>query len=412
MSNEPSEPPTDNADIDEAEEQEAEPDDGEPSPERQAELRAAYKVNSAAGKAPYESVIIASRGELHWVLREHRWSGEAQLPEGYERANLSGANLSFTNVRNIALWGADASRVNLEDADLSGAELAFANLSGALINSTKLNGAHLLGADLSEADLSFANLEKADLASANLSGADLMGTNLSGARLLSAKLHGADLNTARMDATTVLRGGSLDCYTCLADVVWNGAPLTRLNWRDVTILGDEHAARQLKDEDGKLKDMASRLEEHSNAVMAYRQVATVLRSQGLNEHADRFAYRAQVLQRELLQRQHTYGRWLFSAFLDALAGYGYAPERSLLAYLLAIVGFGIAYFLLGQPVGPHLSPLGAFVFSMTSFHGRGFFPGGIALDDPITVLAAFEAFTGLVIEVSFIATFTQRFLAR
>lgn len=49
---------------------------------------------------------------------------------------------------------------------------------------------------------------------------------------------------------------------------------------------------------------------------------------------------------------------------------------------------------------------------MTSFHGRGFFPGGIALDDPITVLAAFEAFVGLVIEVSFIATFTQRFFAR
>jgi hypothetical protein len=50
--------------------------------------------------------------------------------------------------------------------------------------------------------------------------------------------------------------------------------------------------------------------------------------------------------------------------------------------------------------------------SMTSFHGRGFFPGGIALDDPITVLAAFEAFVGLVIEVSFIATFTNRFFAR
>jgi hypothetical protein len=39
-------------------------------------------------------------------------------------------------------------------------------------------------------------------------------------------------------------------------------------------------------------------------------------------------------------------------------------------------------------------------------------PGGIALDDPITVLAALEAFVGLVIEVSFIATFTQRFFAR
>jgi hypothetical protein len=63
-------------------------------------------------------------------------------------------------------------------------------------------------------------------------------------------------------------------------------------------------------------------------------------------------------------------------------------------------------------MGPHLSPLGAFVLSMTSFHGRGFFPGSIAVDDPLSVLAAFEALVGLVIEASFIATFTQRFFAR
>jgi hypothetical protein len=60
-------------------------------------------------------------------------------------------------------------------------------------------------------------------------------------------------------------------------------------------------------------------------------------------------------------------------------------------------------------VGPAFSPLGALVFSVTSFHGRGFFPGGIALDDPITVTAAAEAIIGLLIEISFIATFTQRF---
>jgi hypothetical protein len=195
-------------------------------------------------------------------------------------------------------------------------------------------------------------------------------------------------------------------------MVWNGVPLTRVNWQDVSILGDEQIARYSKGPNQKRKDKKTRLGEYADAVLANRQVATVLRSPGVNEHADRFAYRAQVLQREVLRRQHKYGRWLFSTFLDALAGYGYAPQRSLLAYLLAICGFGIAYFFLGQSVGPHLSPLGAFVFSMTSFHGRGFFPGGIALDDPITVLAAFEAFIGLVIEVSFIVTFTQRFFAR
>ena len=43
-----------------------------------------------------------------------------------------------------------------------------------------------------------------------------------------------------------------------------------------------------------------------------------------------------------------------------------------------------------------------------SFHSRGFFPGGIALDDPLTILAAFGAFVGLLIEVTRIAVLTQR----
>ena len=43
---------------------------------------------------------------------------------------------------------------------------------------------------------------------------------------------------------------------------------------------------------------------------------------------------------------------------------------------------------------------------------NGFFPGGIALDDPLTVLASLEAFIGLLIEVTIIATLTQRLFGR
>ena len=68
--------------------------------------------------------------------------------------------------------------------------------------------------------------------------------------------------------------------------------------------------------------------------------------------------------------------------------------------------------LLGHSIHPAISPLGALIFSITSFHGRGFFPGGIPLDAPITVLAATEAVIGLIIEISFIATFTQRFFGK
>jgi hypothetical protein len=110
--------------------------------------------------------------------------------------------------------------------------------------------------------------------------------------------------------------------------------------------------------------------------------------------------------------------WVFSWLLYLVAGYGERPVRSFVAYLLVLFGFAGAYFVLGSGglagfgLSAHdaiTSPHSALVFSVTSFHGRGFFPGGLALDDPLTVLAATEAVIGLFIEITFIATFTQRF---
>src|SRR5437660_11700775 len=161
-----------------------------------------------------------------------------------------------------------------------------------------------------------------------------------------------------------------------------------------------------------MKRSDERLAEYQAAVQANRQLGVVLRNQGMNELADRFAYRAQVLQRKVFWKQKKIGQYLFSLFLALLAGYGYKPWRAFLAYLLVITAFASVYFALGQTVGPALSPLGSFVFSMTSFHGRGFFPGSIGLDDPLTVLAALEAFVGLLIEVTFIATLTQRLFGK
>ena len=105
------------------------------------------------------------------------------------------------------------------------------------------------------------------------------------------------------------------------------------------------------------------------------------------------------------------GQYAFFLLLDLLAGYGYKPGRSFFIYLLVIFGFTIAYSTTG-----HLPPFpDAFVFSLMSFHGRGFFPslsGESNLHNPLVVLAAFEAVIGLFVEISFIATFTQRFFGK
>jgi hypothetical protein len=348
------------------------PDDREPTPGRQAELEAAHEANVAAGKAPYAGVGIGTLGELRWVMQERKWSGEHFRPDGYEQANLSGASLK----------GANLSRAVLNSANLSGAVLGGVNLGGAV------------------------------LGDANLSGADLSGAALSGAALSGANLRGANLTSARMDATTDLRDARLDSHVRLADVVWNGVPLTRLNWQDVAVLGDEQVARDLKDRYGERKDKATRLRDYGDAVLANRQVATVLRGQGLNEHADRFAYRAQLCQRRLLRLQRHYLRYLGSLFLGLIAGYGYRPLRSVATYLLVVTVFGLAYWALGIQTGHTLTWNEAGVVSLTAFHGRGFFATAFQPGDPQAALAAIEAVIGLLIEITFIATFTQRFFAR
>jgi uncharacterized protein YjbI with pentapeptide repeats len=90
--------------------------------------------------------------------------------------NLSGAGLTFSQLR-----GADLSQANLAAANLSQSNLTGVNLSGA-----NLSGASLNGADLSGANLNGANLTGADLRGAVLSGADMTGAQTDSAALQGA----------------------------------------------------------------------------------------------------------------------------------------------------------------------------------------------------------------------------------
>jgi hypothetical protein len=272
--------------------------------------------------------------------------------------------------------------------------------SAVLMNRANLTEAHLEGANLreaqlKEADLGFAKLERAIFWTAQLKGADFF----------RAQLEGVDLRA-------VILSDKSHIGPRLADIQWGNTNLAVADWSQVKMLDDEHQARQKRYPNREVKLKALKLIEYKRAVRANRQLAVVLRAQGLNEEADHFAYRAQRLQRVVSRKQRKYGRYLFSGFLSLLAGYGYRPLRSLLWYLVIIFVFAIAFFTFGHLA---LWPPDAFVYSLTSFHGRGFFPGlegKHSLHDPLIMLAAFEAVVGLFIEISFIATFTQRFLGR
>ena len=351
-------------------------DDTEPTPERRAELQAAYKENVGANKVPYADVAIRTRGELTWLCRERAWSGEVELDPGQARPNLSGARLVGANLSGTRLVGADLSDASLVGANLSGADLAYANLSDA----------SLVGADLSGANLTYANLSSASLDGANLSG--------------------ADLRQARLDPATVLRGCILTPATQLGDVVWNGAPLTQVDWVQAPRVGDEAGIREAE-------TRSARISAFQDAARAYRGLAVTLRGQGLVGVASGYRLREQRLERAALWHARKYGAWLFSLLLDLVAGYGERPGRIFAAYLAVVVSFAVALGLVTHLVETKLAHLSwdeALVLSLTSFHGRGFFPGSLPLGDWVARLGAAEAVLGLFIELILIATFSKRFL--
>jgi hypothetical protein len=339
--------------------------------ERQGELRAAYEANVAAGKAPYEGVDVGTRSELVWVLHQHQWSGEFEVAQR-NPADLRGIHLRRVDLTNLSIEAADLREANLYRANLCGAHLRGANLQGAILRRALLCRA------------SFRD----------------------------ANLQGADLKETRMDVDTNLGGATFDTQTQVGGIRWNGVPLERVNWPRTYRLGDEMPIKQAKHRRAKIKA-------YRDAALAYRTLSTMLRAQGLLTHASRYRQLERGLERRALFWGGSLGGWLFSWLLNIVAGYGERPARSFIAYLLVIFGFAAAFFAIGSGIlgiGGHEainSPISALVFSVTSFHGRGFFPGGgLALDDPITILAACEAIMGLFIEITFIATFTQRFFAR
>lgn len=352
------------------------------------------------GIYPFKDIKL-SRADVEWLLATHEngrgpidWDDEGQRRR--PSIDLRGADLRYVNLQHLPLASMRGGLTlnEMEDASEIQCRMAAALMEGVDLHASHLELAFLSWACLKGADLRWSHLERARLHTANLERASLQGTHLEGARL-----------------NNVIFSNEKHIGPQLADIHWGDVNLTVIKWSQIKMLGDEYEARQ-KQHNKKLKDRNTQLEEYEVAVRANRQLAVALQAQGLNEDAARFAYRAQKLQRIVLRLQKKFGQYLFSLFLNLLAGYGYRPGRSVLWYLTVIFSFALAYFAIGHlPFWPD-----ALVYSLTSFHGRGFLPNLdgqlVTLHYPLVVMAAFEAVIGLLIEISFIATFTQRFFGR
>jgi uncharacterized protein YjbI with pentapeptide repeats len=367
-----------------------------------------YKANLEGAtffKAHLETAVFGGA-----LLRKVNLNG-AQL----QGANLADAQLEEASLAGAQLQGARLSNANMEAADLRGAQLTRADLTDvqlqrAKLSGTKLSKANLLGVQLQGADLKNAQLQGANLKNAQLQGANLSGTKLKETDLSEAQLAGTDLRGAQLQGVRLVNITLSDenhIGPRIADAQFNDLNLLVMKWTQVELLGDEFNAKQKKLE-GKIKDKTVRVEEYEEAVRANRQLAVALQNQGIINDAARFTYRAQFLQRKVFWYQRNFGQYFFSLFLDLLAGYGYKPGRSFIAYAIVISVFATLYHLLGT----NLAWNEAIVISMTAFHGRGFFPEQFHPGDPQALIAAIEAFVGLLIEVTFIATLTQRFFGK
>ena len=363
--------------------------------------RRAIKPDVEKGIYPFKDIEPKlTRADIEWLLATHEnGRGSVNISEKSEWSrkglDMRGANLSQVDLERLPLAAMNSglTRDDRLQATPEQREAAAVILDGAHLGLAHLENARLTDAYLRETDFRNAYLHDTIFNHAHLAGASFHFAYLEATHFESAILCDKDYGGPHM-----------------ADVRWGNVNLSVVKWTQLDMLGDEYKARQKK-QDGKVKDNVSRLEEYEAAVRANRQLAVTLQSQGLNESAAYFAYRAQKLQRVVLRRQKKFLSYIFSFFLDLLAGYGYRPGRSVIWYMITIFGFALAYTIFGHL--PYLPD--ALVFSLTSFHGRGFFPGlgsENSLHNPLVIMAAFEAVVGLFIEISFIATFTQRFFGK
>jgi uncharacterized protein YjbI with pentapeptide repeats len=214
------------------------------------------------------------------------------------RANLQGADLAGTNLRNANLQGADLrganlSKANLEEADLRGADLTgvqnliirqiavavydketkfpegitfvdipkhnkdrlksalgvkmlegaeaqgmilrWGDFEGAEMPWSSLQRADLTGANLSQTNLSAANLRGTNLCEANLEKSNLKNASLQGANLKQVNLQGADLSSASLQGAN-LSGADLQRAKLLAANL-TGANLSGADLRNADLRG-------------------------------------------------------------------------------------------------------------------------------------------------------------------------------
>jgi uncharacterized protein YjbI with pentapeptide repeats len=187
-----------------------------------------------------EHLALLRSGSAEW----NRWRAEQPGGENAELPDLTAADLSGSDLRNMNLFRADLAGANLDDVDLTDADLMSANLYDAelrgvfrktrfynanlsrarfgflsILDRANFSSASMAGASLNKVLAAGSSFTGADLTGAHLREADLTGVDLSRADLTGANLTGANLTRATL-VETILEGAHLDNCTVYGTSVW------------------------------------------------------------------------------------------------------------------------------------------------------------------------------------------------
>ena len=371
-----------------------------------------------------------------------------------KRALLNGATMSGADLSDAKLAYADLSNVVSEQltadrTDFSGATMVsalFANASfretilmDANLRDARLSGSALHGAVFARAQLDGCFLGSASYATSSLTdpaergggvAADYGPRSFGPARLLgdplpvvrangtTATLPPAVFQEARFGSGTMWKDVDMadkDGVTArFAGSFWNGTPIASADWSGIKKTYEEVRARRSRG----ARDAP---EWWRLAIVASNGLSAILKEHGFDDEADQLAYRAQVCAWHAALSQGHKLRFVLGLLLGAVTGHGFKPLRAGAWYVGALAAFAVFYRLSTiVPAGPgaadraahHLSWLHAAAISIAAFHGRGFIPSGASLSSAGVVGAMLEAAMGLLLEVSFIVAFTQRFFHR
>lgn len=355
------------------------------------------------GSHPFKGVHL-HREDVEWLIDRFQQRKISHLD--LRGSDLSGEDLSGLPLSNM-LAGVSGADWRIVDQGAENEAQRDALFEAAAVN---LSTCNLTDADLRNASLTYADLRGAKLSDCRLDGADLFRANFGGD--LPANLHGVILSHATRlnEAILASRKG---VAPRLFDVQWNDASLSGVDWSAVKKVADEkreyHKARRRSGDTWSVHNRR-RIIWYSEAAQTYRQLSIALRSQGMNDQARRFTYRAEVARfwslLHSLTQPKQWAPFVFSLLLGSISGWGYRLYRSAILYVTTILIFADLYRATSRY---QYNWREAVVLSIIAFHGRAFSPNdNYGLGTTFSAVAAAEAFVGLFIEAIVIATFTRR----